>query len=173
MGTIAIERVVAVPPQRLWEVITDWEGYARWMPLTIMRLDPGPTRVGWSFAGLTGIGWLRFCDLMRITHWSPPPGTGPSTGTDSASDSGTGAETGMGRFRLVKVGRLLSGWAEVSVLPLAGGTQTQLLWREEIVLRPVVLGRLLAPLTDRLNQALFSTVIDAMAAEARQACGQG
>jgi hypothetical protein len=132
----------------VWDVITDWAGYARWMPLTKMRLDAGRARVGWSFAGLTGLGPLRFSDVMLITKWSPPP------------------HSGQGGFRLVKVGRLLSGWAEVSVLPLAGGEQTQLLWRENMAVRPAFLGRLLGPLTDRFNRALFARVIDAMAAEA-------
>jgi len=154
MGTFVIERVVAVPPSRLWEVITDWAGYTRWMPLTVMRLDPGPARVGWSFAGLTGVGRLRFADLMRLTQWAPPSGAGP------------------GAFRLVKVGRLLAGWAEVSVLPIAGGEQTRLLWRENIVIRPAVFGRFVAPLTDRLNRVLFAAVIDAMAAEAVRTSGR-
>ena len=124
------------------------------MPLTTMRLDPGPTGVGWSFAGLTGVGRLRFSDVMRITDWAPP--------TDVES----------GTFRLVKVGRLLAGWAEVSVLRTANGEQTQLVWRENIVIRPVVLGRLLVPLTDRINRALFARVVDAMAAEAVHASAQ-
>ncbi|MEP7192057.1 MAG: SRPBCC family protein [Actinomycetota bacterium] len=154
MGTFVIERIVAVPTHQLWEVVTDWAGYARWMPLTTMRLDQGPTRVGWSFAGLTGLGRLRFSDQMRVTEWAPP------------------AETGAGSLRLVKVGRLLAGWAEVSVQPTAGGERTHLLWRENIVIRPIFLGRLLTPLADRFNEALFSRVVDAMAAEAVRASGQ-
>jgi len=154
MGAFVIERVVAVPTRQLWDILTDYAGYERWIPLTTMRLDPGPVCVGWSFAGLTGIGRLRFSDLMRVTEWAPPSGAGPGT------------------FRLVKVGRLLAGWAEVRVLPLAGGSQTQLLWRECILLRPVLLGRFLAPLTDRLSKALFATAVDAMAAEAVRASGR-
>jgi uncharacterized protein YndB with AHSA1/START domain len=154
MGSFVIERIVAVPPRQMWGTVTDWAGYARWMPLTTMRLDQGPTRVGWSFAGLTGLGRLRLSDVMRVTEWAPP------------------AETGAGSFRLVKVGRLLAGWAEVSVQPTADGERTRLLWREDIVLRPIFLGRLLAPLTDRFNEALFARVVDAMAAEAVRAFGQ-
>ena len=154
MATFTIERVVAAPPAKVWEIITDWAGHARWIPLTTMRLDPGPTAVDWSFAGLTGVGRLRFSDVMRITDWAPPTGVG------------------SGRFRLVKVGRLLAGWAEVSVLPIANGEQTQLVWRENIVIRPVVLGRLLVPLTDRINRVLFTRVVDAMAAEAVHASAQ-
>jgi uncharacterized protein YndB with AHSA1/START domain len=154
MGTFAIERTVAVPPPRVWEVVTDWAGYARWMPLTTMRLDQGPTRVGWTFAGLTGVGRFRFSDVMRVVDWAPP------------------SETGAAAFRLVKVGRLLAGWAEVSVLPIAGGEQTRLLWRENIVIRPVALGRLLAPVADRFNKTLFTRVVDAMAAEAVRTSGR-
>lgn len=154
MGTFEIERVVSVPPQQVWDVVTDWAGHARWIPLTTMRLDQGPTRVGFSFAGLTGIGRLRFADEMRITHWAPP------------------AESAPGEFRLVKVGRLLAGWAEVSVQPVQGGGQTRLLWREHIVIRPVLFGRLLAPLADRISKVLFSRVIDEMAAEAVRAGGR-
>lgn len=154
MGTFEIERIVAAPPQQVWDVITDWAGHARWIPLTTMRLDQGPARVGFSFAGLTGIGRLRFADVMRITHWAPPSGTGP------------------GQFRLIKVGRLLAGWAEVSVEPIQGGEQTRLVWRENIVIRPVFLGRLLAPLADRINTVVFSRVIGDMASEAVRARGR-
>lgn len=154
MGTFEIERLVAVPPQQVWDVITDWAGHARWIPLTTMRLDQGPTRVGFSFAGLTGIGRVRFADVMRITDWAPP------------------TENGPGEFRLVKVGRLLAGWAEVSVHPVQGGEQTRLLWRENIVIRPVLLGRLLAPLADRVNKAMFARVIGDMAAEAVRTRGR-
>jgi hypothetical protein len=61
---------------------------------------------------------------------------------------------------------VLAGWAEVRVLPLAGGTATRLVWHENIVIRPIRLGMVLAPLLDRLNKALFSRVVKAMAAEA-------
>lgn len=154
MGTFLIERTVAAPPAQVWDVITDWAGHSRWVPLTTMRCDPGPTRIGWSFTGLTGIGRLRFSDVMRITDWAPPSAGGP------------------GRFRLVKVGRWLAGWAEVSMVPIAGGEQTRVLWRENIVIRPTALGRLLAPLTDRVNTVLFTRVIADMAHEAERAAGR-
>jgi uncharacterized protein YndB with AHSA1/START domain len=154
MAAIAIERVIAAPPAQVWDIITDWAGYGRWMPLTTMRVGQGPPRVGWSFAGLTGVGRLRFSDEMRITAWDPP------------------SEAGQGAFAVVKVGRVLSGWAKVSVLPTAGGANTRLVWRESIVVRPVPLGRLLSPLTDRLSKVLFARVLDAMAAEAVRSAGR-
>lgn len=60
----------------------------------------------------------------------------------------------------------------MSVLLLAGGEQTQLRWHEDIVIRSVRFGRLLAPLTDRVNEALFINVVNAMAVEAERAPGQ-
>jgi hypothetical protein len=49
---------------------------------------------------------------------------------------------------------------------VAGGEQTRLVWRENIVIRPTPVGRLLAPFTDPFNRALFTKVVDAMATEA-------
>jgi hypothetical protein len=57
--------------------------------------------------------------------------------------------------------------AEVSVMPIAGGEQTRLRWRENIVIRPIFVGRFLAPLTDRVNKVLFAKVIDHMATSLR------
>ena len=70
------------------------------------------------------------------------------------------------------MGRLLAGWAQVSVLAIAGGDQTRLLWRESIVGRPRFLGRFLVPLTDRVNEALFAKGNDDMPAETMRASGQ-
>ena len=54
---------------------------------------------------------------MVITSWEPP-------------------REGRARFRLRKIGRLLDGWADVSVEPGAGGAGAALHWTEELVLRP-------------------------------------
>ena len=155
MGTFEISRVVKATPEQVWRVVTDWGGYVRWMPLTKIRQDPGETRVGWSFAGLTGVGRLRFSDSMVLTDWSPPV-------------------QGSGTFRLVKTGRLLGGWAQVRVSPAAdpggapGTRATRLDWRERITVRPAPLGALVDPVLSPLNKRLFTSVIAAMAAEAEQ-----
>lgn len=147
MGVLTLERTTRATPEQLWQVVTDWSGYARWMPLTTMRLDDGPTRVGWSFAGRSGVGPLRFADVMVITSWEPP-------------------REGRARFRLRKIGRLLDGWADVSVEPGAGGTGAALHWTEELVLRPSALGRRLARAADPVNRWMFGRAVDAMVAEA-------
>ena len=150
MGVLTLERTTRATPEQVWQVVTDWSGYARWMPLTTMRLAPGPTRVGWTFAGLSGLGPLRFADVMVITSWEPP-------------------RQGRARFRLRKIGRLLDGWADVSVEPsssLPGGTGAVLHWTEELLLRPPAVGRRLDRLADPVNRWMFGRAVDSMVAEA-------
>jgi uncharacterized protein YndB with AHSA1/START domain len=147
MGVLRIERTTSATPDQVWQVVTDWSGYARWMPLTTMRLAPGPTRVGWTFTGLSGLGRLRFADVMVITSWAPP-------------------RDGRGRFRLRKIGRLLDGWADVRVEPGPGGAGAMLHWTEELLVRPPALGRRLDHLADPVNRWMFGHAVDAMVAEA-------
>ena len=33
MGVLTLERTTRATPEQLWQVVTDWSGYARWMPL--------------------------------------------------------------------------------------------------------------------------------------------
>lgn len=154
MGMFEITREVRATPDQVWRVVTDWAGFARWMPLTTMRLDTGPSRVGFGFAGLSGIGRLRFADSMVVVQWSPPQD-----------------RTAVGRYRVRKTGWLLTGWAVVEVQPGAERGSTRLRWVEEITLRPAPLGRLLAPLVDRGNVLMFGRAVDAMVAEAEAEAG--
>ena len=142
MAVVEVCREVAAGQQRVWDTVTDWPAHARWIPLTTVRTDPGEPRVGWSFAGRTGVGPLRFTDSMILTDWDPPH-----------------------RFRVVKTGRVLAGWAVVTVEP-AGPDCSTLRWREEIVPRPVALGRRLAPLADRATRWIFVRTVDGVVADA-------
>ena len=103
MGLLHLTRETAAEPAAVWAVLTDFAGYGRWMPLTRMRVDAGPPRLGWGFAGVSGWGPLAFSDSMLVSAWEPP------------------IEGIPGRFRVVKTGRLLGGWAEVSLPPTADG----------------------------------------------------
>jgi uncharacterized protein YndB with AHSA1/START domain len=149
MGQFEILRDVRATPEQVWRVVTDWNGFARWMPLTTMRVDDGPSRVGFGFTGLSGVGRLRFADSMVVTRWSPPADGTP-----------------LGHYRVRKTGWLLVGWAVVEVGPGAAAGHTRLRWVEDITLRPEPLGRLVAPLVDRGNVLMFGRAVDAMVAEA-------
>ncbi|GAA1887016.1 SRPBCC family protein [Lapillicoccus jejuensis] len=147
-----VRRTVDAPVDRVWATVTDFAGYGRWIPLTRMRTDPGEPRVGWQFGGFTGLGPVGFLDSMLVTVWEPP-----ADGVSRAT------------FSVRKTGYVLAGWADVVLEPRDAGTRTQLTWTEEIVPRPVAVGRLLAAVADPLTERLFGRAVDAMAAEAAQA----
>jgi uncharacterized protein YndB with AHSA1/START domain len=149
MGLLHLTRETSAAPEVAWAVLTDFAGYGRWMPMTTMRVDPGPVRLGWGFAGLSGWGPLTFSDSMLVSAWEPPVDGGPA------------------RFRVVKTGRLLGGWAEVTVTPReAGGTRVD--WVEEVVVRPLPFPDLIAPALDRVSRWLYGRAVDAMLARAEQ-----
>ncbi len=88
MAPFHLVRTCPASPAAVWAVLTDFAGYGSWIPLTTMRVDGGTPRVGWGFAGLSGIGPLHFSDSMILTRWEPPAD-----------------ERGTGRFSVVKTGR--------------------------------------------------------------------
>lgn len=163
MTAAELHRVVDVPVDRVWGVLTDFAGYGRWIPLTSMVVDPPPVRPGWGFGGFTGLGRVGFLDSMLVTVWQPPVTAGKPLAPSP------------GRFRVVKTGRVLRGWADVTVraLPQAeagrprAGT-TEVIWREQIVPRPEPVGRLLAPVSDRVTARLFAMALDRMLAAAAE-----
>jgi uncharacterized protein YndB with AHSA1/START domain len=148
MAPFTLIRTCPAHPTTVWGVLTDFAAYESWIPLTTMRVDDGPPRVGWGFAGLSGIGPLRFSDSMVLTRWEPP----------------TGDDEGGGGFAVLKTGRVLSGWADVRVTAAPVGSTVT--WAEEITLRPRLLGRLARAATDRVSGPMFARALDAMLDEA-------
>jgi uncharacterized protein YndB with AHSA1/START domain len=147
MATLHLTRETSATPAQVWDVVAAFDGYGAWMPMTRMVTDDGPPRVGWGFAGLTGLGRLAFSDSMLVTRWDPP------------------ARSGAGVFRVVKTGRLLGGWAEVTVSPRPDGG-SRLDWVEDVVVRPLPFKRLFEPLLDRASAWLYGRAVDAMLARA-------
>lgn len=138
MTAFTIERHVPASPQEVWERVTDFASHGDWVPLTRMRTDDGPPRLGWEFAGVTGLGPLSFSDTMLVTRWEPPRA-----------------------FRVVKTGRLVEGWAEAELNEAAGGTLLH--WTEDLGVRSV-LARPLRPLTDRIGRKQAERILDRMLA---------
>lgn len=151
-----VRRTVDAPLRQVWDVVSGFAGYGRWIPLTTMRVDPAPVRVGWGFAGRTGLGPVAFLDSMLVTVWEPP---------GSPDDT-------RARFAIRKTGRLLAGWAEVAAVTRADG-RTDLTWTEEIVPRPEAVGRLLVPLSDPVTTRLFGRAVDGMGRAAETAAANG
>jgi len=130
-------------PEDAWAALTDFAAHTAHVPLTSVRTDPGEPHVGWHVVAVTAAGPARFSDPMYLTVWDPPR-----------------------RFRMVKTGWLLAGWAEVEVEPDGAGSVIS--WREEISLHGAVLGRLTRPAGDAIAPRLFGPVVEGLlrAAEA-------
>jgi uncharacterized protein YndB with AHSA1/START domain len=142
VAVVEVRRTVPTPMGAVWDTVTDFAAYGRWIPLTSMRTDPPPVRLGWGFAGFTGVAPIGFLDTMLVVRWEPPA-------------------DGAARFAVRKTGRVLRGFADVTLTATdAGGTEV--VWREEIVPRPETLGRLTAPVSDRATARLFADVLDRM-----------
>ena len=131
MALIEIVREVRLTPADAWSRLTDWEAHAHFVPLTtITRTDNG-------FVARTGVGRFAFDDPMDIVAQTPPS-----------------------YCRLEKRGRLVKGWAELSVEPHGDGSRVT--WREEIHVKGVP--RVFDGLTRAASSRLFSRVIDGLLA---------
>jgi hypothetical protein len=141
MGTFDLVRRVNAPLDRTFAVFADFRRHGDFIPLTTISADEGDPGPGWRFTALTGVRRLALEDRMRVSVWDPPH-----------------------EFRIDKLGPVLDGWAHVHLTVEAG--QTRVVWREQIVLRPAAVGRLVGPLTDRGNRVMFGRALDKMAARA-------
>jgi hypothetical protein len=132
-------------PDEAWSRLVDWPQHARHVPLTSISVRPGEPGVGAVFVARTALGRLGFDDPMEVVTWDPP------------------------RFcRIEKRGRVLAGWAELSVV--AHGTGSRVTWVEEV--RPVRLPRFAQPLADAAGRRLFTRVVRRLLAD-QAAAGSG
>ncbi len=153
MAALHLTRDSTAPPTVLWDVVTDFAAYQRWMPVTTMRLDPGTRRPGWGFAARSGVGPVGFTDPMLLTAWEPP------------------SDGRAGHFRVVKTGALLGGWVDARVEPRGGGSR--LVWDQDLVVRPLPLKSLTAPVLTAAGELLYGRALDAIVAEADRAAARG
>ncbi|MCP9959962.1 SRPBCC family protein [Streptomyces sudanensis] len=141
MSVFRLERRTGLPPAEAWRRVTDWPAHAASVPLTRVRvLTPGPPGAGTRFTARTGIGPLGFDDPMEVVRWEPP---GPGT-----------AEPGV--CRLEKHGRVVRGWAEITVR--AEGPGARVAWVEELRVRG--LPRWCGPLVARAGRWVFGRELE-------------
>jgi hypothetical protein len=126
-------------PADAWARLVDWRAHGRHVPLTRVTAGrPGPagtapgTGVGGTFVAFTGVGRVGFADPMEIVEWDPPH-----------------------RCRVAKRGRVLRGWAELTVR--SDGSGSVVTWREEA--RPRGLPRRAGALADAVGRRLFGRVL--------------
>jgi hypothetical protein len=114
MAPFVVTRDTSLPVEAAWERIVDWVAHARFVPLTRIEVrTPPPNGLATVFSARTGLGRFGFDDPMEVVEWEPPQGGS------------------AGRCRLVKRGRVMTGWAELSVEP--NGTGSRAIWREVAV----------------------------------------
>jgi hypothetical protein len=146
MPPFVVTRDSSLPPDEAWARIVDWPQHARFVPFTtIVVTTPPPTGPRTVFNARTGLGRFAFDDPMEVVEWDPP-------------DHGSG-----GRCRLEKRGRVMRGWAELSVEP--SGTGSRAVWREEAV--PAHVPRFAAGIFTLAGRLLFARVLRGLLAGAK------
>lgn len=127
MALIKIVRDTPNPPEEAWRRITDWARHGEHVPFTTV------TSTANGFNARTGIGRIAFDDPMDIVEWNPP------------------------HFcRLEKRGRVILGWAEITVTAQATGSQVS--WIEEV--QPRGVPRIFGRFTTWATQWLFGRVLE-------------
>ena len=135
MAPFVISRDTPLTPPQAWARVVDWRRHGAYVPLTTVSVG----RAGGATVVIarTGIGALGFDDPMEIVEWAPP------------------VDTEVGRCRLEKRGRVLRGWAEITVAPRADGARVT--WREEAT--PAHLPRFAAGMASAAGGLVFGRVL--------------
>lgn len=118
---------MSLRPEDAFARLTDWERHGEAVPLT--TISPTPS----GFVARTAVGRLGFDDPMDVVTWEPPR-----------------------LCRIEKRGRVVTGWAELSVTPTATGSRV--VWREEA--HWIGVPRFAARVEEAAGRALFGRVVD-------------
>lgn len=135
MARFEVIRHTASSPQETWLRLTDWPRHGDHIPLTSVRLDTHSSPlagVGSGFVARTSIGPLGFDDAMEVTWWQPPGGDA-SDAADQPSGAAPLPLPTAGMCRLRKRGRVVTGWAVLTVTATAEGSVVS--WLEDIHIR--------------------------------------
>lgn len=140
MTTCDVVRQSALPAHEALHRLTDFKRHADFVPLTTVSVSGPPRAIGTVVVTRTGLGPVGFDDPMEVVAWHDPEGTRP------------------GLCRLEKRGRVLHGWAQVTVSALETGSLVH--WHEEANLpfEPRLLSRLMRPFGD----VLFGRLVDGL-----------
>ncbi len=138
MAVFEVERVSSRSAAEVWTRLTDWERHGDCIPFTSVSATMGGAGTVSEVVARTSIGPLHFDDPMDVSYWRPP------TGTTS------------GLCRLVKRGRVVTGWAVLSVTPTTTGCSVR--WTEDAALW--FIGPLLAWPTKVIAARVFGRLVD-------------
>ena len=141
MAQFEVVRHTTLPAPETWSRLTDWSRHGEFIPFTEVTVSARPDAgVGTVFVARTACGPLAFDDPMEVTYWRPPAGDQP------------------GVCRIVKRGRVVQGWAVLTISPTAAGSTVA--WREDASIR------LAGPLLDLPNRIVgkrvFGRLVDGL-----------
>jgi hypothetical protein len=145
-----VHRDSGLTAPQAWARLTDWQRHGDFIPFTdVVVTDSAPETPGTpqpvpgaTFVARTSIGPLHFDDPMEVTYWHPP-------------------DDGDGLCRLVKTGRVVTGWAVLKVTPTPTGCS--ITWKEDAAVR--FTGALLSWPTRLLAGKVFGRLVDQLLQE--------
>ncbi|MFE9429115.1 SRPBCC family protein [Kitasatospora sp. NPDC006697] len=140
MARFVLTRRSPLTAEACWARLTDWPRHGDRVPFTQVRVARGSgRRSGDAILARTRVGPVAFDDPMEIVHLQAP-----APGRD-------------GLCRLQKHGRVVRGWAVLTVraIPEQGGTEVT--WTEEISIAG--LPRAVDPLVAVSGRAVFGRVL--------------
>jgi hypothetical protein len=126
-----------------WRRVTDWERHGDFAPLTRVSVDVDEATGCPRFVARTSLGPVGFDAPMLVTHFQPPTAESP------------------GVTRIVKQGRVVLGWAVLTVTAVDGGSEVR--WHEEARVRGSI-----APTTAVVNLVVkggFRRLLSSLLAE--------
>ena len=149
MRPLQLTRRTPLDAAEAWRRVTTWERHGDAIPLTVVRLLPGPEAgVGTRFVARTSLGRAAFDDVMEVVTWRPP------------GESPDSAEGSDGFCRIEKRGRVITGWAEISVVPAPDGSTVT--WHE--LAEVAKIGRLGNAPGRLVGKVLFGRLVDRLLA---------
>jgi hypothetical protein len=135
-----VVRTTSLDASQAWARVTDWRRHQEFVPFTTVTVASDPRTGRESFVARTAVGPVGFDDPMLVTYAHPP--------TDAAP----------GVARIVKRGRVVVGWAVLTVTPTAAGSEVR--WHEEARLRGTT-GPVVA-LVDKVVAGGFGRILDGL-----------
>lgn len=146
MSYFEVQRQSRLPVAETWRRLTDWQSHSDHIPLTAVSVDG--QGLGAVFTARTSVGPVGFDDPMEVVGWDPP----------RSPDSGGTHAFGAGWCRIEKRGRVMVGWAELSVEPAGDGSLVT--WREDVAVRGT--DRWLGLPTRVMSAQVFGRLVDGL-----------
>lgn len=140
MASFDVVRRSSLPVDAAWARVTDWRRHGDFLPLTSVSVSGPNDAVGTTFVARTSIWRLGFDDPMHVTVYEPPRASRP------------------GYCQITKTGRVVSGWAQLTIAAAPGGSLVH--WHEEAAIPRA--GRWLDLPNRMLGTFFFGRLIDGL-----------